>query len=198
MALTQFIKIDRTNQQQLLDLALRSIKFGAQHQTHYPVQVRDYPLPLQEEAASFVSLLLKHQLRGCIGTLKALYPLAESVSRNAYSAAYHDPRFRPLDQSLIDLLTIEISIVSTPTPLQVSNEEQLLRALTPHQDGLILTEGTQQATFLPSVWEQLPEPKQFLQQLKKKAGFRENYWSDKIQLQTYETFKFSSAKTELD
>ena len=114
----------------------------------------------------------------------------ERVAHNAFSAAFKDPRFPPLQAAELSNLTLQISVLSAPVEVTFSGEQDLLQQLVPQQDGLILQEGQRRATFLPQVWEQLPQPAQFVQQLKAKAGLPQNYWSPRLRVQRYRVQKF--------
>ena len=153
-----------------------------------------HPPPLFEWGASFVTLHINEQLRGCIGSLEARQPLIEDVAENAYAAAFRDPRFPPLAQEEYDHLDVHISVLTKPVTITVAHEEELLRTLRPNIDGLIIREGAHRATFLPTVWRSLPKPEDFLRQLKLKAGLPENYWSKTLLLQVYNVEEFSAAK----
>ncbi len=172
--------------QQLLQLAGESIKKGLCGET-LAVSATDYPEPLRVLRATFVTLHIEAQLRGCIGTLEARRTLVEDVAGNAWSAAFRDPRFSALTWPEYERLDVHISILSPPEPLQFSSEEELLAQLRPRVDGLIIEEGYNRGTFLPSVWEQLPEPREFLRHLKRKAGLHPDYWSSRIRVQRYTT-----------
>jgi AmmeMemoRadiSam system protein A len=171
----------------LLQLARQVIHHGLAHGEPMPVEAQDYPAPLRKPGACFVTLQLDDQLRGCIGSLEAFRPLIVDLAANAHAAAFHDPRFPPLTAAELDRLSIHISILSTPEPLTFASEQELLEQVRPGIDGLILSAGGHRGTFLPSVWESLPEPRQFLSQLKRKAALPPDYWSDKIQVWRYTT-----------
>lgn len=132
------------------------------------------PLPahsrLTEPGATFVTLTRRGQLRGCIGSLEAHRPLAEDVRENAIAAAFRDPRFPPLTAAEWPEVAIEVSLLSPPEPIPIGSEADLLRQLRPFTDGLIIAAGPYRATFLPQVWAQLPNPRDFLAALKRKAG----------------------------
>jgi AmmeMemoRadiSam system protein A len=130
-------------------------------------------------------------LRGCIGHLEATLPLVEDVAENAFSAAFRDPRFPALRDTEYAALELHISVLTPAEPLDCNSESDLLRQMRPYQDGLILAEGLRRGTFLPSVWEQLPEPREFLRHLKRKAGLPDDYWSPSLQIYRYETESFS-------
>jgi AmmeMemoRadiSam system protein A len=172
--------------QQLLQLAGESIRLGLCGQT-LKVRAADYAAPLRERRASFVTLHVDARLRGCIGTLEARRRLVEDVADNAWRAAFRDPRFPALTWPEYERLKIHIALLSPPEPMQFASEEELLAQLRPRVDGLILEEGHYRGTFLPSVWEQLPEPREFLRQLKRKAGLPSDYWSERIRVQRYTT-----------
>ncbi len=140
---------------------------------------------LAKERATFVTLEIGGQLRGCIGMLEACRPLAEDVAENAFSAAFHDPRFPPVSPAELDALEISISVLSPPEEMVFSSEEDLLEQIRPGIDGLILQDGLHTGTFLPSVWEQLPEPEVFFRQLKLKAGLAPRYWSSTLRVFRY-------------
>lgn len=170
---------------QLLTLARDSIRYGLGHGCQMPVDLRECPPPLQALGASFVTLKAADELRGCIGSLLAARPLALDVAGNAYAAAFRDPRFQPLAAPEFDGLAVHISLLSPMTPLQFESEDDLLAQLQPGVDGLLLEEGSRRSTFLPAVWETLPDPREFLQYLKRKAGLPANYWSGTLKAHRY-------------
>lgn len=137
--------------------------------------------------ASFVTLNLNGELRGCIGTLVPYQPLLFDVAHNAYNAAFSDSRFTPVTEQELQDLEIHISILNPAEEMSFSSEEDLITQLRPHVDGLIISEGGARATFLPSVWEMLPEPHDFLRHLKLKAGLPGHYWSEKMKVKRYTT-----------
>jgi len=170
----------------LSQIAKQSIQYGLLHQRALPIT--SFTLPaLSQPGASFVTLFARQQLRGCIGSLTAHQSLAEDVAENAFAAAFRDPRFPPLRSAEAGHLSIHLSVLGPPEDLVVNGEAELLQRLQPRVDGLILREGSQHSTFLPSVWEQLPEKIDFLQHLKRKAGLAANYWSPSMQFQRYRT-----------
>jgi AmmeMemoRadiSam system protein A len=162
----------------LIDLARAAIaaRFGGQ---------TPYISGEGEDLACFVTLWKDGELRGCIGSLRAERPLAEEVAQRAVDAAFHDPRFPPLRPEELDQVDIEISVLQPPEPLEVMDEADLLRKLRPGVDGLILADGSHRATFLPSVWEQLPAPRDFVRQLKRKAGLSADHWSATLRFERY-------------
>lgn len=144
--------------------------------------------------ASFVTLTLDSHLRGCIGTLSAHRPLGEDVAHNAIAAALHDPRFAPLSEAELERTIIEVSVLSERHPLPFDTEESVREALRPGVDGVVLQVGPyNHATFLPQVWEQLPDPAAFLTALKAKAGLSESWWSEDAHIETYTVTAWSES-----
>jgi hypothetical protein len=172
------------DKEQLLAVAVRAIDRGL-HGERFAPRVADYPPALAVPRATFVTLHVATRLRGCIGTLEARRALVEDVSANAYAAAFEDPRFPALTRAEYPRLDIHISMLTAPQPLPVASEAELLAQLRPFVDGLILSEGARRGTFLPSVWEQLSDPREFLRHLKRKAGLPDDYWSAAIEVQRY-------------
>ena len=119
--------------------------------------------------------------------LETTRPLAEDIAENAFLAAFRDPRFPPLADDELGELEIHLSILTPAEPVSFTSEKDLITRLQPGIDGLILEEGHRRGTFLPSVWEQLPEPEQFLRHLKQKAGLPPDHWSDSIRIFRYRT-----------
>ncbi|HEV8334110.1 MAG TPA: AmmeMemoRadiSam system protein A [Steroidobacteraceae bacterium] len=146
--------------------------------------------------SSFVTLRHGEELRGCCGTLDAPRPLAEDVWRNAWAAAFSDHRFPTLTAAEWPQLSLHLSLLTPPERLDVTTESQLLAMLRPSVDGLILEAETGRATFLPAVWEQLPDPAQFVRQLKMKAGWPAGYWSDRVRVSRYTTESFGEESLE--
>lgn len=142
-----------------------------------------------ENAATFVTLKLQGILRGCIGSLHASQPLMLDVWHNAYNAAFRDPRFLPLTVNEFDLIQIEVSVLTPAVALNIDSEEALRDILRPGIDGVILEEGARRATFLPAVWETLPQTEDFLLHLKRKAGLPDDYWSPSIRVSLYQAIK---------
>jgi AmmeMemoRadiSam system protein A len=146
---------------------------------------------LQEPGASFVTLTRRGSLRGCVGSVSAYRPLFDDVWLNARASAFHDSRFPAVERDELAEIGIEVSLLSAPEPLPpASSEEEALALLRPGIDGLVLDAGPHRATFLPQVWEQLPEPREFMAHLKDKAGLPAGYWSDEVRLQRYTVRKW--------
>lgn len=166
----------------------RETIFAGLHTSSFIPQ--NYPCVLEEAGACFVTLIQEGHLRGCIGSVLAHRPLIVDLIKNAHSAAFSDPRFKPLTINEFNIVDIEVSLLSHPEKLEFDSEEKLLDQLVPRKDGLIIRDGNYQAVFLPCVWEQLPDKVEFIQALKEKAGLDRSYFSN-----TFTAFKF--AATEL-
>lgn len=182
--------LDVSTKSELLKLARETITLGTEAKKN-EINFENCSPVLQEHGASFVTLKINSQLKGCIGSLQARRPLVLDVAENAYAAAFQDTRFAPVIHSDLELLRICISILSKPEKIYFSSEADLIGQLRPHEDGLILQDGIHRGTFLPAVWESLNDPKDFLAQLKVKAGLEKNYRADDLQIQRYTTESFS-------
>ncbi|HET9024060.1 MAG TPA: AmmeMemoRadiSam system protein B [Burkholderiaceae bacterium] len=152
--------------------------------------LRDAPF-LDRPGATFVTLCRNGELRGCIGSLEAERPLREDVAANARAAALRDPRFEPLTERDLEGLSVEVSLLDAPQPLTFHDEDDLVRQLQAARDGVLLEYGRQRSTFLPQVWEQLPDPWDFLRHLKVKAGLSPDFWSLDIRVSRYAVEKWS-------
>jgi hypothetical protein len=152
---------------------------------------------LGEPGATFVTLTRHGELRGCIGTLIAERPLREDVTSNARAAAFRDPRFAPVTREEMTELGVEVSLLSSIEPIESENESGLLALLRPGVDGVLLEYGRQRGTFLPQVWEQLPEPKAFLSHLKRKAGLPADFWTHDIKVSRYTVSKWREGKVDV-
>jgi AmmeMemoRadiSam system protein A len=153
------------------------------------------PAELREEGASFVTLTIRGDLRGCIGSLEARQPLAADVQEHAVDAAFHDYRFPPLSPREVDDVRIEISVLSRPAPLAYASPEELPVKLTPGIDGVILIQGLRRATYLPQVWEQIPDARAFLRSLCRKMGADPDLWlRQKLDVLTYRVEHFSEGE----
>ena len=176
---------------ELLRLARGSIEHGLVHREPLPVDCGELHPALTDPAATFTTLRVSGQLRGCCGNLVAADPLAIDVARSAFRAAFRDPRFDPVARHELDVIRLEVSVLSPLEPMPVSDEADLLQQLTPGIDGLVIVADGRRATFLPKVWEMLPEPQQFLAALKAKCGVAQNYWSEQIEFQRYRTTSYA-------
>ena len=171
---------------ELIRIARASIAHGVEHGRPIATDPLAFSAALQAQRASFVTLHSFDQLRGCIGTLTATRPLVEDVAINAYGAAFRDSRFPPVKAQELSLLDVHLSILGPSTPIPQRSEDDVLRQLRPGVDGITLQDGTRRATFLPIVWETLPDPRQFLAQLKLKAGIPAAAWPATMQVWRYE------------
>lgn len=145
---------------------------------------------LRELAATFVTITRRGRLHGCIGSIEARRPLVEDVKQNAVGAALYDPRGTPLTLDLVVELRIEISRLSPLSPVPFVDEASALSALRPHIDGVVFEHQGRRATFLPQVWESLPDAGEFMAHLKQKAGFRAGFWSPDVKLSRYSLEKW--------
>lgn len=174
----------------LKDIAAAAIEFGLQYDRPPQPDVSHLPASLRETGACFVSIYKQGEFRGCIGTLLAHRPLAEDANENGFSAAFNDPRFAPLTPTEWAHCQLHLSIIAEPQPLFVKDQQDLLNKLKPGVDGVILSAGNKRATFLPQVWEQLPDKQQFIAHLKQKAGLNADEWPVNLQIQLYQTQSF--------
>jgi AmmeMemoRadiSam system protein A len=149
---------------------------------------------LARPGATFVTLTQRGELRGCIGSLEAWRPLDTDVRENAKAAAFRDPRFEPLSQEELARTRVEVSLLAPAVPMEFADEADAIRQLRPGIDGMILECHGRRGTFLPQVWESLPEPRQFFAHLKQKAGFFPDFWSSDVKLYRYEVQKWKEAE----
>lgn len=179
----------------LLTLARETIVRVAQHQKLPPLDVKMFSPRLQEPGASFVTLTMDGDLRGCIGSLEAHRPLGLDVRENAIAAAFHDPRFGPVRASELDALHIEISVLTQPQPLVFDGPDDLLAKLRPGVDGVVIERGWHRATFLPQVWEKLPDKVAFMEHLCMKASLPPDaYRQSGLQVSIYQVEEFEEAE----
>lgn len=146
---------------------------------------------LAQPAATFVTLRSAGALRGCIGSVESVRPLARDVEENALGAAFRDPRFEPLTAAEFPAVAVEVSLLSAREPIEARGEEDLLRCLRPGIDGLLIEAAGRRATFLPAVWDALPEPREFLAALKHKAGLPVRFWSPDLRASRYTVIKWA-------
>jgi len=186
--------VQKLNEQEkaiLLSLARRSIELAVNQRALPHLKLEDYPPPLREIGASFVTLMIQGELRGCIGALEPYQPLVQDVCEHAAAAALEDYRFSPLAPAEVPLIEIEISRLTPPQPLEYNQPQDLIRCLRPNIDGVVLRDGFRRSTFLPQVWEKLPDPEAFLSQLCQKMGAPANLWRRKpLEVFTYQVEEF--------
>lgn len=180
-----------SEKQRLLQIARGSIQSGLESGKPSTIDLKSVPDALKEKRATFVTLHRHDELRGCIGALTAHSSVAEEIAQNAYAAAFQDHRFTPVETQELDDLDISISVLTPSEPLEFKNEVELLEKIHPGIDGLILESRRNRGVFLPSVWESLPDRKQFLNELKRKAGLPLDYWSDEIRVSCFSSEYFS-------
>jgi len=178
-------------QQTLLTLARETITRVAQHREPIPVDLNVVAENLRRDGASFVTLTKHGKLRGCIGSLEPRRPLVLDVRENALGAAFHDPRFPPVRPKELDDLQVEISVLSLPQPLVYDGPDDLIARLRPGVDGVVIERDWNRATFLPQVWEKLPDPHEFLRHLCLKAFLpADAYCHSGLDVYTYQVEKF--------
>jgi len=174
----------------LLALARTSIEAALRRGAYIDPQLDEAPIELLAPRACFVTVRDDRGLRGCIGTLDATRPLAESVWRYAHAAAFNDPRFPALRPDEWRRCHLHISVLTPPEPLLIASEAELLGALRPGTDGLILERGAARATFLPAVWDDIADAQTFVRQLKLKAGWSADFWAPDVRAWRYESESF--------
>ena len=160
----------------LLEAARRSLEQSVLLRSVAPFPAASYPPEIRVWRSSFVTLMTGNRLRGCCGRLEAERPLIEDVWHNAYAAGFTDPRFHPLAPDELGALEIEISVLTPLELLDVRSNDELLAALIPGQHGLVLASGGERVTFIPHVWEGLPDAASFVRELRRKAGWPDDVW----------------------
>jgi hypothetical protein len=187
MEATHSTRLEPRSRDLLLRTAAAAIESGLASSRQPLPDLQDLPGELRREQASFVTITIQGRLRGCCGTLEARQPLATDVWRNAQASAFRDPRFDPLQAWEWTRADLEVSVLSPLERVSVSSEFELLRQLRPGVDGLVLAWRGMRATFLPKVWEQLRDPREFLQHLKQKAGWQADFWAADVEVWRYGT-----------
>jgi len=177
---------------ELLRLARGSIESGLNTGQLAPAPVRA-SAALNTPRATFVTLRIDGDLRGCCGSIEPRFMLAEDVWRNAWASAFADPRFPRLSAAEYEDSDVQISVLTPLEPMLVASEAGLIETLLPGVDGLVLKLGNERATFLPAVWEMLRDPVDFVRHLKVKAGWPASFWSPEIQMWRYRTESFGLA-----
>jgi len=173
-------RLSTEHRRTLLDWALRSVRMGTEGRRLEPPERGRHAPELEALRASFVTLERDGRLRGCIGSAAARRQLIADVVTNAYEAAFSDPRFEPLDRRELDGLSVHVSVLSAPVPAPTTSERDLIAAVRPGIDGLILEDDEKRGVLLPQVWDAIPEPRQFVAALKAKAEMDPNRWSNDI------------------
>ena len=184
-------KLTLEEQRTLLRMAREAIEHRVEGKKLPPIDATSMTTNLQEQGASFVTLTIGGQLRGCIGALEAYQPLADDVCEHAAAAAFEDPRFPPLGKDELSRIQIEVSRLTRPVQLEYKDADDLLSKLRPYIDGVILKDGFRRATFLPQVWEKIPDPSDFLDNLCYKMGAAHQQWRNKhLDVFTYQVEEF--------
>lgn len=179
----------------LLGIARRTLNAVTAGERRPAIDLSVLPSHIAEHRACFVTLRREHQLRGCTGTVIARQPLAIEVSISTERTALDDPRFHPVTAEEAPLILIEVSVLSVPVLLTYEHTEELPHLLRPGIDGVLLQYGSQRATYLPQVWESIPEPEKFLTMLARKMGQSGDLWRMvKLNVYTYQSFSFEESK----
>jgi AmmeMemoRadiSam system protein A len=187
---------DARERQLLLDVAVEAIRADLEHRPPQPPV--DVPPALREPGASFVTLRDGPRLLGCIGTILPIRPLIEDVADNARGAAFRDPRMPALTEAEFARMSVHVSVLTPLEPLEPLGVDSLaaLRAVVrPGVDGLLIEAGMRRGTFLPSVWEQLPDTDAFLEHLWRKAGLRPGTWSRGMRVSRYRSIEWGDDHT---
>jgi AmmeMemoRadiSam system protein A len=184
-------KLTLEEKKTLLRMAREAMECGVRGEELLPLDNSSLTPRLREDGASFVTLTMRGQLRGCIGALEPYQPLAEDVREHAIAAALDDPRFPPVTERELNGIEIEVSRLTRPVPLEYKDASDLLSKLRPHMDGVILRDAFRRATFLPQVWEKIPDPAEFLENLCYKMGASPDLWRKKhLEVLIYQVEEF--------
>lgn len=182
-------RLDEHLRKQVLDVAKQTLAYAVAKGYPPHIDVGSFPMPLQTYAKTFVTLKQNGRLRGCIGSMEAVTPLIKDVMMNSFKAGFSDPRFKPITKEELPGLDVSVSILSHPQPMMILSEADLVNQLEPDVDGLIINSNGKQALFLPSVWEDIHHPRDFVRALKRKAGMEDDYWADDFQAWRYSAEK---------
>ncbi len=183
--------LNQAEQEMLLKIAREALERSVRGRPLPEIKLERLPPSLREDGASFVTLTIQGRLRGCIGTLEPYQPLAADVQEHAVAAALQDPRFPRVTPEELPTITIEVSVLSPRSPLAYKDAQDLLEKIRPGIDGVVLQDGLLKATFLPQVWEKLPDPALFLSQLCMKMGSPGDLWRKKpLDVHVYQVQEF--------
>lgn len=175
----------------LLQLAREALVIAVRGEQLPELDITSIPPNLLEHGATFVTLMKNEELRGCIGSLEAKRPLAEDVRIHAMAAALEDYRFPPVTQQEIPGISIEISRLTAPQRINYRAVDELVKQINPGVDGVVIKKGIRRATFLPQVWEKVPDIEKFMGMLCRKMGVESGYWqSGSVEIFTYQVEKF--------
>jgi uncharacterized protein len=187
--------LENSERSGLLELARGSIARGLSRRAAEPLPEGEWSSRLLAPGAAFITLTLGGELRGCCGTIEPQRSLVEEVWRSAWLSAFADLRFPPVAAAEVASLRIAISVLTALEPIACSNEAELIESLVPGVDGLVLRCGAAPATFLPAVWQSLQEPREFVAQLRRKAGLQGSLWPREMAAFRYRTETFDSAES---
>lgn len=185
--LDNFARHNKANLLKIVKLSLADAVLGK----HYTPSREEYPDVLFDKGAAFVTLTKNGKLRGCIGSLLPNQAIALDIAKNTFAAANEDSRFAPLSEAELPQIKASISLLSSYEKIKFKSEEDLLSQIIPGTDGLVLIDGDRQGLFLPSVWKQIPQKQEFLNNLKIKAGLSPSYWSDNVKIFRFRTVEVS-------
>lgn len=187
------MKLERHDGHELIGLARECIDEALRLRTLPPRPRRDYRPVLLQPRSAFVTLWAREHLRGCCGSIEATRSLAEEVWQDAWASAFRDPRFPPLSATEWPTVHLHVSVLEPPRAIQFASEQELIARLRPGIDGLIVECHGARATFLPSVWEHIEDPSEFVRQLKTKAGWPADFWSPDLRASIYAVEEFDEA-----
>jgi AmmeMemoRadiSam system protein A len=184
-------RLSDTDRAYLLTLARKTIENYLENKPRPIIDKNSLSSILQDDGASFVTLTYQGYLRGCVGALDAYQCLAEDVQEHAIAAAFEDYRFPPVQPAELSKINIEISYLTKPQLIEYTEPSVLLSVLRPHIDGVVIRDGSRRATFLPQVWEKIPNTEEFLGQLCMKMGAAPDLWQrKKLEVLTYQVEEF--------
>ena len=187
------VTLDPDDVDVLFDLATRSIDAGLAGRSAPRVETDELPHALRAPRGVFVTVDVDHQLNGCIGAIEPDEPLGAAVARLAWESAFADPRLPPLRADQRDRVTVQLSLLTEPQPIDATSEQRVIDQLRPGVDGLVLAAGARRATYLPSVWKALPDARSFVRELERKAGLRAGEWPPRMQAATYQSESYERA-----
>lgn len=189
--------LNKPEQEILLTIAREALVNAVHYEPLPEIDLSHLPESLQEDGASFVTLTINERLRGCIGALEAYQPLAKDVQEHAVAAGMQDFRFPNVQPEELPSINIEVSVLTPKSSVSYTDPEDLLNKIDPGVDGVVLQDGFRKATFLPQVWEKIPDPKQFLSQLCLKMGASGDLWRKKpLTVFSYQVEEFSETKPQ--
>ncbi|HXY96841.1 MAG TPA: AmmeMemoRadiSam system protein A [Steroidobacteraceae bacterium] len=186
--------LELSERSRLLELARESIARGSHRSAPEPLPQGEWSPRLLAPTAAFVTLTLEGELRGCRGTTEPQRSLADEVWRSAWLSGFADPRFPPIAAEQATSLRIAISVLTALELIACDNEAALIESLVPGVDGLVLRCGAARATFLPAVWKSLQEPREFVRQLRRKAGLYGSHWPPGMTALRYRAETFDSGQ----